>query len=224
MRQTPAIAVLLLITFNASVSGEETNSQKAPAPGPNRSDEALIDSFSLDAAVGFLDRSSTDWTKSRKCFTCHTNYVYLLARPAVSAKVETHGQIRSALEELVEKRWADKGPRWDAEVVMSAAVLALNDAATTGKLHPTTRKALDRMWTVQRDDGGVDWLKCGWPPMESDDEFGAAMIAIAAGAAPEDYRKTPNAKAGIKNFAAIYRNTNRPRFTTRRCFSGPTAT
>ena len=37
---------------------------------------------------------------------------------------------------------------------MIAAVLAHNDAATTGKLHPLTHKALDRMWTVQREDGG----------------------------------------------------------------------
>jgi squalene-hopene/tetraprenyl-beta-curcumene cyclase len=80
---------------------------------------------------------------------------------------------------------------------MSAAVLAMNDAATSGKLHATTRKALDRMWTLQRADGGFDWLKCGWPPMESDDDYGIAIAALATGTAPEDYAKNEAARAGM---------------------------
>jgi len=42
-----------------------------------------------------------------------------MARPAVSPKDKAHQQVRAALEELVEKRWPEMGPRWDAEVVMS---------------------------------------------------------------------------------------------------------
>ena len=67
---------------------------------------------------------------------------------------------------------------------MSAATLAMNDAATSGKLHPTTEKALARVWTVQLENGGFDWLKCVWPPMESDDDYGAAVALLAAHAAP----------------------------------------
>ena len=63
----------------------------------------------------------------------------------------------------------DKGskPRWDTEVVATAAALAINDAATTGTLHPLTRRALDRMWTLQKPDGDWDWLKCDWPPLRA---------------------------------------------------------
>jgi squalene-hopene/tetraprenyl-beta-curcumene cyclase len=125
-----------------------------------------------------------------------------MARPEVSADNLAHQQVRAALENLVQVRWPQEGPRWDAEVVMSAAVLAFNDAATTGRPHPATRTALDRMWTVQREDGGVDWIKCGWPPMESDDDFGASMIALAAGAAPDDYRQTEAAQAGLARLRA----------------------
>jgi squalene-hopene/tetraprenyl-beta-curcumene cyclase len=80
---------------------------------------------------------------------------------------------------------------------MSAMVLAANDAATSGRLHDRTRQALDRMWTVQKADGGFDWLKCDWPPMESDDHYGATIALIAAGAAPEQYASTEPAQNGI---------------------------
>ncbi len=95
-------------------------------------------------------------------------------------------------------RWPDKGPRWDAEIVAAATALAFNDAKTSGKLHEQTRVALDRMWTVQRDDGGWDWLKCDWPPMESDDHYGATLAAIAVGVAPEDYKNDPAATQGME--------------------------
>ncbi|HXT58985.1 MAG TPA: prenyltransferase/squalene oxidase repeat-containing protein [Pirellulales bacterium] len=168
------------------------------APQPNRADEPLAKAFSLKRAVDFMDSAALDWQKSRQCFTCHTNYAFLLARPAISADAPAHAAVRSFAEKLVAERWKEQGPRWDAEVVMTGAILALNDSATTGKLHPLTREALDRTWTAQRADGGFDWLKCGWPPMESDDHFGATMAIIGAGAAPEGYAQTEAAKAGLE--------------------------
>jgi len=105
--------------------------------------------------------------------------------------------VRKFAEELVNERWEKSGPRWDAEVVATGAALAFNDAATTKKLHETTRTALDRMWKVQKPDGGFNWLKCDWPPMESDDHFGATLAAIAAGVAPENYAQGESAKVGL---------------------------
>ncbi|MBI2478643.1 MAG: terpene cyclase/mutase family protein [Planctomycetia bacterium] len=189
---------LTLFIVSHSLAAEELTLDNVTPPAPNTVDEPLAAAFSLDNATRFLDQASLDWTKSRKCFTCHTNYSYLIARPTVSAEGTAHRQVREALEELVEKRWETSGPRWNAEVVMSAAVLAMNDAVTSGKLHATTRKALDRMWTLQRADGGFDWLKCDWPPMESDDDYGIAIAALAAGAAPDDYAKSEAARAGVQ--------------------------
>ena len=40
-------------------------------------------------------------------------------------------------------------PRGDAYVVVTAVALAAHDAQTTGKLHPRTRQALGRMWSLQ---------------------------------------------------------------------------
>jgi squalene-hopene/tetraprenyl-beta-curcumene cyclase len=167
-------------------------------PGPNRADEPLATEFSLDKATRFLDSAALTWQKDRKCFTCHTNYAYLYARPALSEDAAAHRQVREFAEELVRDRWPEKGPRWDAEVVATAAALAFNDAATTGKLHPLTRTALDRMWTVQQESGGWNWIKCDWPPLESDDHYGATLAAIAVGVAPEGYAETPAARKGLE--------------------------
>ena len=167
------------------------------APSDNKKDEPLAKQFSLAKATHFLDSASLEWVNKRTCFTCHTNFAYRYARPMISAKAPAHDDIRKALEDMVSVRWKEKGPRWDAEVVASAAALAFNDALTTGKLHPLTRMALDRMWTVQKKDGGFSWLKCAWPPMENDDHYGVTLAALAVGVAPENYAKTEAAHKGV---------------------------
>ena len=107
--------------------------------------------------------------------------------------------------------WSSGGkPRGDAYVVATAFALAFNDAATTGKLHPTTRAALDRMWTSQRKTGEWNWLKCDWPPLEHDDYYGATLAALAVGVAPGDYAKTDAAVAGIKQLQAYFAKTPAP--------------
>ncbi|REJ90731.1 MAG: squalene--hopene cyclase [Planctomycetota bacterium] len=166
-------------------------------PGANEATEPIADEFSMNRAVHFLDSASLNWQKERQCFTCHTNYSYLYARPLVSADDESHQTVRSFAEELVATRWPEKGPRWDAEVVATAAALAFNDAHTTGQLDPLTRAALDRMWTLQREDGGWSWLDCDWPPMESDDDYGVTLAALAVAVAPDDYAKTEQARRGL---------------------------
>jgi squalene-hopene/tetraprenyl-beta-curcumene cyclase len=188
----------LSLMFSTAVwAAEPVTLDNVVAPVRNDADEPIVKSFSLDQAANFLDSASLQWQKQRKCMTCHTNYAYLYARPVISADAPAHRAVRRFAEQLVMKRWPEKGPRWDAEVIATAAALAFNDAATTGKLHPATRIALDRMWTIQRDDGGWSWLKCGWPPLESDDHYGVTLAAIAVGVAPGDYAKTEVAKRGL---------------------------
>ena len=209
----PRIMLTLVVSAwlaGALTKGEEViTPENVSDPGPNRLDEPLAESFSLDRAVGFLDSAALTWQKERQCFTCHTNYAYLYARPLVSSEAPAHAEVRRFAEELVEKRWVEKGPRWDAEVVATAAALAFNDAATTGKLHPLTQVALDRMWTMQRADGGWTWLKCGWPPMENDDDYGVALAALAVSVAPDAYRTTGTARSGIEKIK-VYLQHNPP--------------
>ena len=186
---------------------------------PNRADEPIRDEFSKRKAIEFLDNASLQWKEKRKCFTCHTNLAYLYARPAIIKHVEhdetlshppAHEQVRTHADELIRDRWPEKGPRWDTEVVAIAAALAYSDAKTNGTLAKFTRVALDRMWTLQREDGGWDWLKCGWPPMESDDHYGATVAAIATGVAPDNYRETNAAKAGLEKLKSYLANNPPP--------------
>lgn len=179
-------------------------------PEKNLRDEPLAETFSLDKAVAFLDAASLHWQQTRQCLTCHTNFAALYARPGLPGDERNPRTVREFAEELVTKRWPEKGPRWDAEVVAAAAALAFNDALTSSKLHPVTRTALDRMWTVQREDGGWNWLKCGWPPMESDDHYGATLAAIAVGVAPEKYLKTDAAQKGLEKIKSYLRKNAAP--------------
>lgn len=179
-------------------------------PGPNKPDEPLAEHYSAAKSKQFLDAASLSWQKNRECMACHTNYLYLMARPALGVQDEAHQTVRRFAEDLVTKRWKEKGPRWDAEVVMTALVLAAGDAATGDKLHPVTREALDRMWTVQRDHGGFEWISCDWPPFESDHEIGAPLAALAVSLAPEGYAETPAAVAGIARIKQYLANTPMP--------------
>lgn len=199
-----AVAMALFMSFIGSNQCtandpvlDDVTLDNVSAPAANTSDEPVAAEFSLERAAHFLDSASLSWQKDRKCFTCHTNYAYLYSRPMIGADHEAHRTVRAFAEELVNQRWPESGPRWDAEVVATAAALAFNDSITTGTLHPASRTALDRMWTLQKEDGGWSWLKCEWPPMESDDHYGVTLAAIAAGVAPERYSESEAAKKGL---------------------------
>jgi squalene-hopene/tetraprenyl-beta-curcumene cyclase len=166
-------------------------------PAPNRADEPFAKELSLSRAAAFLDATSVNWTRKHRCGTCHTNYPYLMGRPALK---DGDGAALAEVRRFFEKRaahWDRDKPRWDTEVVATAAALAFNDAQTTGKLHPLTRQALDRMWALQRADGSWEWLKCNWPPAEADDYYGVVFAALGVGAAPDGYAKTGPARAGL---------------------------
>ncbi len=175
--------------------------EPAPGKGTVTSTEPIAPVVSLARAARYLDERSLAWTRERKCGSCHTNYPYLVARPALKEHTSPAlAEVRGFFEGRV-AHWDDtaKGakPRWDAEVVSTAAALAMNDAAMTHKLHPLTRQALDRVWKVQKPDGGFDWLKCDWPPYEHDDYFGAIAAALGAGHAPDGYARSPSAQTGL---------------------------
>ncbi len=178
-------------------AGEPVTLDNVVDPGANKADEPIAKKFSIEQAVHFLDSASLNWQKKRKCFTCHTNYAYLYARPTIAINQQAHQEVRKFAEKLVTERWPEKGLRWDAEAVATAAALAFNDEATTGQLHPVTKTALGKMWSVQRDDGGWTWIDCDWPPFEDDDHYGVTLAAIAVGVAPGDYKNSEEARKGV---------------------------
>jgi squalene-hopene/tetraprenyl-beta-curcumene cyclase len=203
-------SALVLVGSRGWVRGET----KLAAPAPNSPDEPIAAAPSLARAAEFLDGVALNWTQQRKCGTCHTNYAYLLARPALRDHPSpVLAEVRAFFEDRV-AHWDDAEkaakPRWDAEVVATASALALNDAATTGTLHPLTRKALDRIWTLQQPDGGWNWLKCNWPPYEHDDYYGAVFAALGVGAAPDGYARTEAAREGLERLRSYLQKTPAP--------------
>lgn len=179
-----------------------------PKPSPNSPDEPKAAKLSLEKAAEFLDGAAVSWTRQRQCGNCHTNYAFLLARPLLKEKPTTaQDEVRKFFEDRI-TNW-DRGqqgdaPRWDTEVVATAATLAIHDALTTNKLHPLTRQALDRMWTLQQSHGAWDWLKCNWPPSQHDDYYGAAYSALGVGLAPDGYAQTESAKKGLDRLRGYF--------------------
>ena len=62
-----------------------------------------------------------------------------------------------------------------------AAVSPEHGETGTGKLHPLTRQALDRMWGLQRADGGWQRPFRETQPFKSDEHFGVTLAAVGIG-------------------------------------------
>ena len=183
-----------------------TGFQEAPSLAPNRSDEPLADQFSLARAVSFADSSALQWEQQRDCVTCHTNGLYLVARSMVSPDSAQNRRAREFargyLNRYVVAKEAASGQRGAVEgLVATTCFLTISDVGTDGELSTSTRRALDHMWGLQDEDGSWAWLKCDWPPFESDDHFGVTLAAVAAGVLPKSYRRTEKAKLGLQRLA-----------------------
>jgi len=167
----------------------------------NEPKEPITKKFDLDRGAEYLQSLTRQWTKEVGCVTCHTTLPYVSSRPASKNGA---GLAMEELREFMEYRvanWKTDKPLWDAEVLITATSLAVHDSKTTGKLQPQTRTALEGMWSLQRQDGAWNWLKKGTPPFEHDDYYGAVLVAVGVGLAPENYA----ADVGIKDEVAKLR-------------------
>ncbi len=217
-RSTRLVHLLLIVLFPAALmaaepegktilsSDQQRANQATVALTPVTPEEPLRGQYSAAAAADYLDALALNWQREQKCFACHTNWAYLIARPTISWDVPAHRQIRLAAERTVQsENLPTEEPERSSQAVLLAAALAVNDAQTTHRLHPLTRRALDQMWTLERDDGTWPWpIRCKWPPSEIDEFYGVAVAALAAGAAPGEYRQTPQAKQGLEKIRRFF--------------------
>ena len=134
-------------------------------------DEPVRNQLSLKEAALYLDRAALAWQKQKKCVTCHTNMPYLMARPALETIQKDSGEVRDFFESYLSEQWeiGSKSSEKPYEAVVVATALTFNDVQKNRRLSKATLKTLDLMWTTQREDGGWEWIKCGWAPMEIDD-------------------------------------------------------
>jgi squalene-hopene/tetraprenyl-beta-curcumene cyclase len=161
-----------------------------------RATEPLAKVFSLEKAARSLDASGLHWQQEHQCCQCHANFMYLVARPALAAIVPPAKEVRDLFEYLVRERWPTKGLRYPSEAMVVAVPLAFNDRQTTGKLHPLTRKALDRMLTHQRADGG--WNGIGGSERTFINEYEETLFAaLGIAVAPDGYASTEAARKAL---------------------------
>lgn len=178
-----------------------------PAPDGTTPDEAVAKAWSPAKAAAYLDGVGVNWTRDRKCVTCHTNVPYLMARPLLKGKPDGWREVRTFLEGEAAK-WAAGGkPRGDAFVVATAAGLVFTDGDT---LSDASKQALAKMWQVQRPTGEWNWIKCDWPPLEHDDYYGAALAAVVVTTAPGKYAESDAAKPGLEKLRAYFQKTPAP--------------
>jgi squalene-hopene/tetraprenyl-beta-curcumene cyclase len=146
------------------------------------------------------------------CISCHTTLPYALSRAALRDRVRDPQPCdieRTLLDNVVARvrRWNEVAPYYTdrdgradvkaresrgTESILNAVILAWRDARA-GRLSDDTRAALDDMWALQVADGEHEgawpWLQFGLDPWEGTDGqyYGAALAALAVGAAPEQY-------------------------------------
>lgn len=172
-------------------------------------DEPFIGAFSVQAAARYLDDRSH--LSERSCYACHSTFTFLPARSIIDPLADEVMRTRVLLERFSamcidpEQLPKVKTQHVAAVRILAAVELARHDAATTGRLQPLTRQALDAIWRVQLPDGGVKWLHVGEAPQAVDDWWPAAMIALGAGTAPEGYAQTEKARAGIEKLRGWFR-------------------
>ena len=150
-----------------------------------------------------------------KCVSCHTQAPYALARPLLRG---TLGEIDLSTSEKtmladVQKRvrgWNTMLPFYsdekygegkeiesrNAESVLNAVILASYDAGK-GQLSENTKLAFEHAWALQSqtgpDAGAWVWQNFAYTPWESKESqyHWAAVMAMAVGRAPGNYRNDP---------------------------------
>ncbi len=175
------------------------------------------------------------WDRSHKdratfCVSCHTQATYALARPALR---EDLGEQDMAAPEKVMLASVDKRVRqWplmqpfysdipsgpgkeveshNTEAVLNAFILTSYDLHK-GHLGEATRIAFDNAWALQTSDGpdagSWVWQNFHYGPWESTESryHWAALMALAVGRAPDDYRRDPKIQAHLALLAGYLRS------------------
>jgi hypothetical protein len=182
-------------------------------------------SWNPRTAAAYLDRRADWWMTwpgaardhDTFCVSCHTLVAYSLARPTLRAALgetaPSPGE-RRCLDNVTKRvrLWKEVKPYYgggDAarsrgtEAVLNALVLASHDALS-GNLSADTSGAFTNMWGLQQTsgngEGAWDWIQFDNEPWEAHDSqyYGAALAALAVGAAPGYYRSAPETRSGFE--------------------------
>jgi squalene-hopene/tetraprenyl-beta-curcumene cyclase len=150
------------------------------------------------------------------CMSCHTGLTYLLARPELDGALRESGptlyetglldSVRNRLPKKTAQEYSPGRAEPSAsqavgvESVLSALLLASNDARRGGTLSAETEQAFDRMWPLQTA-GGWNWFNLDLEPWEEPESafYGASLAALAVGVAPSGYQSRPEIQSKVED-------------------------
>jgi len=191
----------------------------------NASRGAYRTAWSPKAAASYLDYREVwwqNWPAAQRdhgtvCISCHTVLPYALVRPALrqqlgqTALTSTERRMLESIEVRVTD-WPQTSPYYPdsahaapsraTESILNAFILAAYDK-TDDKLDPVTRHAFGEAWALQistgANAGGWKWQNFNEAPWESSESAyqGAALMAIAVGCMPEQYRNNPDVESHV---------------------------
>jgi squalene-hopene/tetraprenyl-beta-curcumene cyclase len=211
-------AALLLVVLTGPLSAQGKAPGRAPKqpdnPFPYNAGEPAAKAFSLARGAEYLDGVARFWMQTNSCGACHANFFYLMSRPLLDdSPTALVAQTRKFLETRKEQLQFTTPMNFfsASETVAIAFALAWQDAHGSGTLRPATRKALRRMWALQRPNGSWPKLGCGsFLPAENDFYYTAALAALATGVAPDGYAKTTEARDGLTRLRRYFTLTHAP--------------
>jgi squalene-hopene/tetraprenyl-beta-curcumene cyclase len=185
-----------LLVFMVTEARAQPVTPKPPAnPFPYNPDEPVAKEMSLAKAASYLDDVAGFWMEKNSCGACHANFAYLMARPALKGDTPLLAETRKFMEARQPK---PKGFNFDSEAVAIAFALAWDDTRIGKKIQPTTRDALQRMWSRQKSNGRWSPLGCGDPfPAETDTRYTMTLAAIAGGIASKKQATSVEAQDGL---------------------------
>lgn len=167
--------------------------------------------LAVERAVAVMDLRAEQWGRERKCVTCHTNGLALIAQPVAGSGRDEIEQTRQfAAAYLTGYTSGDRKPAGQhgsvTGLVATTAFLAMADArlpqtpggdrqagsgeagAPSRGVAPATREGLDHAWSTLGESGTWDgWLRCNWPPFEADLAFAPTLMLVALGEVEERF-------------------------------------
>lgn len=144
-------------------------------------------------AADYMDARQKDWfvwpranQNAKPCVSCHTNLTYLLARPALRRALgeSSPTQYETGLLAMLQSRVSNTDPKSLYPTATGAfAPQETSVESIFAALFLESPQAFDRMWKLQRADGGWDWNSANLDPWEMPESeyFGAGFAALAAG-------------------------------------------
>lgn len=211
--------------FGLAVAGALSVHAAAPAMGDAWSEAAAakyLDAREADWQA--WDRPHKD--RATLCISCHTQASYGMARPLLhqAMKDQSQSPAEQAFLASVQKRvdqWDLMQPFYsdivsgagkeieshNSESVLNAVILSGYDKPS-GHMSALTRKAFENAWALQSksgaDAGSWVWQNFGEAPWESNESqyHWAALMAMAAGTAPDNYRADAKIAGNLASLTA----------------------